>query len=57
MLAEAERLSARHSFGGGHRSFDLLHVAAARVLKADLFLSFDLAQRDLATAAGLKVGP
>ncbi len=57
VLAEAERLSARHSLVGGFRSFDILHVAAARVLKADVFLSFDVAQRNLATAAGLKVGP
>ena len=57
VLTEAERLSARHSLVGGFRSFDILHVATARVLKADVFLSFDVAQRNLAAAAGLKVGP
>ena len=57
VLREAERLSAQHTLAGGHRSFDLLHVAAARVLKATLFLTFDLNQRKLAGAAGLAVGP
>ena len=57
VLTEAERLSARHSLSGGFRSFDILHVATARVLKAGVFLSFDVAQRNLAAAAGLKVGP
>ena len=57
VVAEAARLSERYTTGGGHRSFDVLHVATARVLKATVFLSFDLNQRKLAAAAGLKVGP
>jgi predicted nucleic acid-binding protein len=54
VLTEAKRLSARHTATGGHRSFDILHVAAAVHLGADEFLSFDANQRHLALAAGLK---
>jgi predicted nucleic acid-binding protein len=57
MLAEAQRLSASHTPEGGHRSFDILHVASARVLKAGEFLTFDANQRRLAKAAGLATGP
>jgi predicted nucleic acid-binding protein len=57
VVAEAARLSERYTTGGGHRSFDVLHVATARVLKATVFLSFDLNQRKLAAAAGLTVEP
>lgn len=56
-VREAERLSDLHTLGGGHRSFDILHIAAARMLKATKFLTFDLNQQKLANAAGLKVGP
>ena len=41
----------------GNRSYDILHVAAAMVLSATEFWSFDARQRDLAKAAGLLVGP
>ena len=57
ILEEAKRLSARHTRKHGHRAFDILHVAAAVTMKADAFLSFDLNQRELAKAAGLKVVP
>ena len=57
IVKEAARLSELHTIIGGHRSFDILHVAAARVLKATLFLSFDANQRKLAGAARLVVGP
>ena len=57
ILEEAKRLSAKHTRAHGHRAFDLLHVAAAATMKADAFLSFDLNQRQLAKAAGLKVFP
>ena len=53
----ARKLSNARTWRGGHRSFDLLHVAASRCLKAKRFLSFDSAQRQLAEAEGLKVGP
>lgn len=56
-LKEAARLSELHTMTGGHRSFDILHVAAARVLKATLFLSFNTNQRKLAGTVKLAVGP
>ena len=57
VLAEALQLSERHTWRGGHRSFDILHVAVARILNATLFLTFDANQQKLATAAKLNVGP
>jgi predicted nucleic acid-binding protein len=57
IVREATRLSELHTMSGGHRSFDILHVAAARVLKATLFLSFDTNQRKLASSGKLMVGP
>lgn len=55
VLTEAHRLSETHTLVGGHRSFDILHVAAALQLKADVFLTFDHNQRLLAEAEGLEV--
>ena len=57
VLIEARRLSASHTMTGGHRAFDILHVAAALHLGASEFLTFDTNQRKLATTAGLKPGP
>lgn len=57
LLAEAERLSARHSARGGHRTFDVLIVASATLLEAETFLTFDDRQRQLARLAGMKVAP
>ena len=53
----ARKLSNARTWRGGHRSFDLLHVATSRHLKVRRFLSFDAAQRRLAEAEGLTVGP
>ena len=53
----ARRLSNARTWRGGHRSFDILHVATACHLKARRFLSFDAAQRQLAEAEGLPAGP
>lgn len=53
----AERISAQHTMGGGHRFVDVLHVATALHLGASEFLSFDAKQRRLAGAEGLKVKP
>ena len=50
----ARKLSNTRTWRGGHRSFDLLHIATCRHLKAKRFLSFDVAQRKLAEAEGLK---
>lgn len=57
VLLEAERLSAGHSETLGTRSLDILHVASALVLEADLFLTFDVRQSRLAEAAGMRIGP
>jgi predicted nucleic acid-binding protein len=57
VIEEARRLSGRYTLTGGHRSFDVLHVATARVAKAAAFLSFDVNQRKLAGAIGLTVAP
>ena len=46
----AERLSAQYTWTGGHRGFDILHVATALHLGAADFLSFDANQRKLAAA-------
>ena len=54
IVAEAERLSASHTLKGGHRSFDILHVAHARLASPKRFLSFDANQVRLAKAAGLR---
>jgi|ERR1039458_3487746 predicted nucleic acid-binding protein len=53
----ASALSKRHSAITGTRSLDILHVAAAKSLRAAEFISFDARQRMLATALGLKVAP
>ena len=57
VLIEAKRLSASHTMIGGHRAFDILHVAAALHLGEGEFLTFDANQRKLAAAVGLKPGP
>jgi predicted nucleic acid-binding protein len=57
VVAEAMRLSSLRTLTGGHRSFDILHVATASVLKATRFLTFDDNQGKLAASAGLAIGP
>jgi len=57
VIAEAARLSELLTMSGGYRSFDVLHVATAQLLKATTFLSFDANQRKLATTVRLAVGP
>ena len=56
-VREAKRLSALHTFPGGHRSFDILHVAAAMEVGAKEFLTFDARQSALAQAVRLTVNP
>ncbi len=53
----ARRLSDRYTPSLGTRSLDLLHVAAALVLEAKIFFSFDDRQRKAAAGEGLKVKP
>jgi predicted nucleic acid-binding protein len=55
ILAEASRLSLAHTLTGGHRGFDILHVAAAKVIGATRFLTFDATQKKLADKEGLIV--
>jgi len=52
VLTLAERISKSRIHTGGHRSFDVLHIAAALELEADTFLSFDGNQNTLAAAEG-----
>lgn len=53
VFAKAEALSAAHALSLGVRSLDLLHVAAALTIEAEVFLTCDARQLDLARAAGL----
>ena len=57
VISRAEQLSAQHTGTGGHRGFDILHVATALELAAKVFLTFDARQSTLAKAVGLKVKP
>jgi predicted nucleic acid-binding protein len=57
VFAEAEKLGRLHTAELGTRSLDILHVAAAVVLGASLFLTFDKRQGELARKAGLEVKP
>ena len=50
-------LSRRYSAKFGTRTLDLLHVAAALVLKPDVFYTFDMHQHKLAHAVRLRVLP
>ena len=55
ILSEASRISLAHTLTGGHRGFDILHVAAARIIGATHFLTFDTNQKRLAENEGLVV--
>lgn len=54
---ECRRISASQTLATGSRAFDITHVAAAVVLKADVFLSFDGRQRLLAGLMEISVAP
>jgi predicted nucleic acid-binding protein len=54
---KARELSDRHTPTLGTRSLDLLHIAAASILGAKEFFSFDDRQRKAAAGEGLKVKP
>jgi hypothetical protein len=41
----------------GHRAFDILHVAHARLVRPRAFLTFESHQVCLAKVVGLTVGP
>ncbi len=53
VVDEARRISAIRTKTGGHRAFDILHVASAVRLGARQFLTFDANQKKLAEAEGL----
>lgn len=53
-LNRATELSEAHTSKLGTRSLDVLHVACAVELKSRYFLTFDIRQRKLAAAVGLK---
>lgn len=57
LTSEAERLAERHTPTLGTRSLDILHVAAALVLGATEFSTFDTRQGKLAQMVGLQVKP
>ena len=50
-----ERLDYQYTVKGGHRSFDILHIATALHLGVRQFLTFDVNQKKLAEAEGLVV--
>lgn len=54
IVGEAGRLSLVHTVAGGHRSFDILHVAHARLAAPKRFVSFDANQLRLAKTVGLR---
>ena len=53
----AAHLSERHSVTVGTRSLDILHIAAAKAIRARELLSFDVRQRSLGQLVGLLVVP
>jgi predicted nucleic acid-binding protein len=53
ILVTGDRISKNRTFKGGHRSFDILHIATAIDLDAKEFLSFDVNQIQLSAAEGL----
>lgn len=55
VVEEAKRVSSQRTLTGGHRSFDILHVASAIITNASQFLTFDDNQKKLAEAEGLVV--
>ena len=57
LVQEAERLAEHHTPVIGSRSLDIVHVAAATVLGATDFCTFDTRQSKLAQLAGLQVQP
>ncbi len=57
LFAKTAELADRYSARLGTRSLDLMHIAAALLLGAETFFSFDERQLKAAKAEGLKVKP
>lgn len=55
MFRDAAKLSLKHTPTGGHRSLDILHLSAAKLMGAKHFLSFDIRLNQLAKAEGMKL--
>lgn len=54
---KARSLSRKHTSSIGCRSLDILHVAAALVMRADILYTFDDRQKSLAKLEGLLAAP
>ncbi len=57
LQAEFEKTVNRHTARHGFRTYDILHVAFARLLGCDHFFSFDQRAKKLADLEGFKVSP
>lgn len=55
LQAEFEEIVARHTAKHGFRTYDILHIASARLLGCDHFFSFDERARKLAALEGFKI--
>ncbi len=55
MFRQAAEIAKQRTAELGTRTLDLLHVASALVLEADVFCTFDRSQEKLAAAEGLRV--
>jgi predicted nucleic acid-binding protein len=55
MENQFEELTLRHSFKHGFRTYDILHVSIALLLKCDTFWTFDMKAAKLAALEGLHV--
>jgi predicted nucleic acid-binding protein len=54
MQQEFEMLAARHTARDGYRTYDVMHVASARTMGCERFLTFDSKAGKLAILAGMK---
>ncbi len=57
VYTRGKQLARKHTSHLGVRTLDLLHVAAALVLRAEVMYTFDGGQRKLARAEGLSIRP
>jgi len=55
VAAEGQRMIRHFSAARPHKTMDLLHVASARLLRAEGFFTFDSNQSALAKAAGFEI--
>ncbi len=55
IAAEGQRMIRHFSTARPHKTMDLIHVACARLLRAEAFFTFDSNQSALAEAAGFRV--